>query len=173
MLFNSKQKDSDVVAFARCPFCHQLINVKSFTDAVLVGSRNCPSCNKFIDKKEIIESCAEYIRTTKAIQSGEHLLASVWMLLIIFGLDFIGITFSYFSGVGPSYLGWFYFVGSVLILIGGFLATQGWLAENGKISTTEEDFLVIKAKMRRLQTRWAWANIINLVLWFVLIKFLL
>ncbi len=173
-MFNQpKQKDSDIIAFAKCPFCRQLINVKSFTDAVLVGSRNCPSCNKLIDKKEITDSCAEYMVTTKAIQSGSHLLSAAWMILIVLGLDCIGMAFSYFSGVGLTYLGWFYLGMSILILLGGFLGTHGWLAENSKISTTEEDFLIIKAKMRRLHTLWLWANIINLLLWFILIKFLI
>jgi len=166
-----KQKDSDIVAFAKCPFCRQLINVKSFTDAVLVGSRTCPSCNKLIDKKEITDSCAEYIVTTKAIQSGGHLLSGVWIIVIVLALDCIGMAFSYFGGDGLGFLGWFYLVMSILMMLGGFLATHGWLTANSKISTTEEDFLIIKAKMRRLHTLWLWANIINLLLWFTLIKF--
>jgi hypothetical protein len=172
MFLQSKQKDSDIIAFAKCPFCYQLINVKGFTDAVLTGSRNCPSCNKFIDKKAVIDSCAEYVITTKAIQSAGHLLSAAWMLVIVLGLDFIGMAFSYFGGIGLDFLGWSYLAMSVLILLGGFLGTHVWLLENSKIPTTEKDFLITKVKMRRFHTLWLWANIINLTLWFILIKFL-
>jgi len=173
-MFNQpEQKDSDIIAFAKCPFCRQLINVKSFTDAVLVGSRTCPFCHKLIDKKEITDSCAEYVITTKAIQSAGHLLSGARTIVIVLGLDFIGMAFAYFGEVGLSFIGWLYLAMSIFILLGGFLGTHGWLTENSKISTTEEDFLMTKAKMRRLHTLWLWANVGNLLLWFILIKFLI
>ncbi len=178
MLFKPRTKHSDITQFAnitpfaKCPSCHQLIKMKSFTDAVLEGSRNCPFCQSFIDKKEIITSCQIYLKTTLAIQSAGEILALNRVLPILFGINFLGMVFIYFDEDKFSFLMSIFLFGSILCLIGGFLKTQKWLADYSLIKTTEEEFIVVKEKISRSQIIWLVANNINLVIWFIFIKFL-
>ena len=64
MRYKSLSDYSDITPFAQCPSCGRMIEIESFTDAVLADGRKCPFCYTFIEKKEIISSCEKYLKTT-------------------------------------------------------------------------------------------------------------
>ena len=61
---------------------------------------------------------------------------------------------------------------SILGTLGGFLGTRYWLSQFGAFQTNDEEYILAKKNVRRAQTNWTWVNIINLIWWFIYIKFL-
>lgn len=171
MRYNAQTHYSDITVFAECPSCHKLIKMKSFTDAVLEGSRNCPFCRVFIGKKEIIASCQSYLRVTKAIQSGE-IFDTYKIISVIFALIFIEAAFISFGGGKFNFLIYLMVSVSTLMLLGGFLNVRKWLSDYSRLQTFDKDFVEVKKKMRHAQIVWTWANILNFIWIFVFIKFL-
>lgn len=164
---------SDISPFAECPSCAQLIKLKSFTTAVLEGSRDCPFCHSLIEKKDIISSCEANLKKTKAIQSAQDILYMYFGLLIVFGESLIISAIVYFSGMGKyNFLCFIVLFTSILILLGGFLSIQGWLSAFEKLQTTDKEFITTRNKIRQTQTIWVWAIIIYSILIIAYIKFL-
>jgi hypothetical protein len=174
MFANPKKGNySDIQPFAKCPSCNQLIKMKSFTDAVMEGARECPFCHFFIEKRQIIASCESYLKTTKAIQYAHHIESMQKGLLIVAGLVFIAASTYYFGGLEKyNFLFFLYLFIVVMILLGGLLNIQNWLAEFGKIQTADEEFFDARKKVRQAQIIWVWANIVNAIWWIIYIKFL-
>lgn len=165
---------SNITPFARCPMCRQLVKLETRTGEIVPGGRDCPFCHRFIDKKAILLSCDEYLKTTKAIQVAERFLD-------MFPLIFVVVLGEVFISAAPAILGgadksnFLFILGcfvSVLILLGGFLNTQGWLSEFGNLQTDDEEFVAVKQKVRRSQIWWVWANIANLI-WLAIYIFIL
>jgi hypothetical protein len=137
------------------------------------GARECPFCHSFIEKKQIVDSCELYLKTTKAIQVAGQIETMDKLLFIVAGQVFIAFGTYYFSGLGKyNYLFLGYVFISVLMLLGGLLATYGWLAEYRSIQTADEEFPEARKKVRKAQILWVWANIINAAWWIIYIKFL-
>jgi hypothetical protein len=174
MLFKTKKNKLDIVPFAKCPLCSHLIKMKSFTDAVLEGSRDCPFCHSFIEKREIIASCELYLKTTKALQIAGNISNINWVLVIVFGMVFIVMAMTYLDrNTGITVLSLLLtLIISNLMLIGGFLAIQNWLGVFSFVRTNDNEFIAVREKMRRSRIIWLLANIVNLVLWFIFIKFI-
>ncbi len=169
MLSNPLQDYSDLTVFAECPSCHKLIKMKSFTEAVLEGAKNCPFCQVFIDKKEIVASCESYLKITKAIQSAE-IFVTYQTIFMVFALVVIEMAFIYFGDGGKfHFLVYLLIFVSIGMLLGGFLNVQNWLSEFGQLQTADEEFNVIRKKVRHAQIVWVWANVVNLIWWFVYI----
>lgn len=163
---------SDITPFAKCPHCAQLLKLENFTDSVLGGSKDCPFCHSLIEKKEIIASCEIYLKKTRAIQSAEDIYNYYWALLIVFIENLVFVLFTYFGE--PDKYNFFFFlvlIVSGLMLLGGFLNTQGWLSVFGKLSIADEEFTNTRRKIRRTQTIWIWAIIIYSIAIFAYIKF--
>lgn len=173
MLFKTPTTHPDTTVFAECPSCHKLIKMKSFTDAVMEGARECPFCRVFIEKKQIIASCETYLKTTRAVQSAGHIESIHKALLIIAGLIFIPVGAYWFGDMGKyNFLFFLYLFVSGMMLLGGLLNIQNWLAEFGSLQTSDGDFFDARKKVRRAQIIWVWANITNVIWWVIYIKYL-
>lgn len=173
MSLGYKFDDSDIIPFANCPACFQLIKLESFGDTVFTDAGNCPSCARFIEKKEIIASYELYLKTTKATQTAGHILSMYNALYVIFGMTFISLAIIYFGEwENIKLLFYLYLFMTTFMLIGGFFNVKNWLFEYGKIQTADGDFVDAKKRMRRAQTVWVWANIVNLIWIVIFIKFL-
>lgn len=163
---------SGITPFAKCPSCGQLIKLKSFTDAVIEGARDCPFCHKFIEKKEIISSCETHLRKTRAVQSAEDIFYTHWILLIIFGQILFASAIGYFGGLKYNLIFFIVIFTSVVMLLGGFFSTQGWLTAFSKFQIIDEEFIAAKKKIRHTQIIWAWAIVVYLFWLIIYISFL-
>jgi hypothetical protein len=172
MVSKPQTKNLKIKAFARCPLCFHLINVKSLTDAVLVGARNCTLCGILVEKQQIISSCERYLKKTKGLRVGGKILDINSALFVIFTMILVGIALVYFTESTPGILFWVVLTVSGGYLINGLILTLNWLSEYGLSKSTEIDFINVREKISRSRKIWLAANIINLCLWFVYIKFL-
>jgi hypothetical protein len=150
-----------------------MIELESFTAAILSDGRKCPFCYVFIEKKEIISSCEKYLKTTNGLRSAEQLGDGYITLPIVFLLMIFELGLTYFFDWGKyNVLFFLTLLLSILAILGGFLGTRYWLSQFGAFQTTENDFVLAKKKVRRAQIVWVWANIVNLIWWAVYVKFL-
>jgi hypothetical protein len=172
MLSRSRFKYSDITPFAECPSCGQMIELESFTAAVLADGRKCPFCFTFIEKKEIISSCEKYLKKTNGLRSAVQILGGYTSLLLVFPLMLLELGITYFFDLGKYNLLFFLtLLVSVSCTLGGFLGTRYWLTQFGTFQTNDEEFIVTKINVRREKITWVWINIVNLIWWIAYLKF--
>lgn len=171
MLFKYKSDESNIVPFAKCPACHQLIKLESFVDTVFTNARNCPSCDTFIEKNAIISSYERYLKVTKALQSAVHLTNGNRALFIIFALSLFFMLTIYAGGDELRILVQFGFIYSTAFFILGYWAVHKWLDEFAHLLIDDEEFITAQREIKRSRLIWVTALIFNLLLWFLYIKF--
>ena len=163
---------AEIVPFAKCPSCRQLIKLQVVNNILVTDARNCPFCQTFIEKQEIERSFDDYVKVTRALQEAGHLSGLGLALWIIAGIIAGEMLFIYFIKDEVPLFGQLIFGFSVVYLVGGYFNCQKWLNRFGTMHVADEEFITVRRNIERLRLYWAIGFIFNLCLWVLLMKWL-
>ncbi|MFN0109744.1 MAG: hypothetical protein ACKVZH_12895 [Blastocatellia bacterium] len=140
--------EPEITATGNCHSCCELVQW---------GTPKCPYCGTLLDKRRMYDSAVENFYITQAVSSANTIRTfrpAAFLFIVALGLSLMGSGSPAIKFIWPL---------ALIVII-------RWFIKHGRINSTDADYLEAKQKMRVDFFLWLAINILNLIVFIVLIK---